>query len=127
MQAAVQGANPEIGALSARPPSGIYGYPPRQVLRARVSGSGLPHGAAARDLRQVTQGFAATLIARMSGDRACDINEEMRQQVIGKLKLSKAPSSWIDMVEHFKELDEKEESQMFGEALPPGLTLINNK
>ena len=82
----------------------------------------------AEDWKKTPQaGFAATLIARMSGDRACDINEEMRQQVIGKLKLSKAPSSWIDMVEHFKELDEKEESQMFGEALPPGLTLINNK
>ena len=82
----------------------------------------------AEDWKKTPQaGFAATLIARMSGDRAFDINEEMRQQVIGKLKLSKAPSSWIEMVEHFKELDEKEESQMFGEALPPGLTLINNK
>ena len=82
----------------------------------------------AEDWKKTPQaGFAATLIARMSGDRACDINEDMRQQVIGKLKLSKAPSSWIDMVEHFKELDEKEESHMFGEALPPGLTLINNK
>jgi hypothetical protein len=82
----------------------------------------------AEDWKKTPQaGFAATLIARMSGDRACDINEEMRQQVISKLKLSKAPGSWIEMVEHFKELDEKEESQMFGEALPPGLTLINNK
>ena len=82
----------------------------------------------AEDWKKTPQaGFAATLIARMSGDRACDINEDMRQQVISKLKLSKAPSSWIDMVENFKELDEKEESQMFGEALPPGLTLINNQ
>jgi hypothetical protein len=72
-------------------------------------------------------GFAATLIARMSGDRVCDIDKAMREQVITKLKLIKAPTSWIDMVEHFKELDKKEESQMFGEALPPGLTLINNK
>jgi hypothetical protein len=29
------------------------------------------------------------------------------------------------MVEHYKELDEKEEQQVFGEALPPGLKLIN--
>ncbi len=71
-------------------------------------------------------GFAATLIARMSGDRARDIDESVRQQIIAKLKLSKAPSSWIDMVEQVKELDEKEEKQIFGEALPPGLKLINN-
>jgi hypothetical protein len=71
-------------------------------------------------------GFAATLIARMSGDRARDIDESVRVQIIAKLKLSKAPSSWIEMVEHVKELDEKEEKQIFGEALPPGLKLINN-
>ncbi|MDD5580673.1 MAG: hsp70 family protein [Methylobacter sp.] len=77
------------------------------------------------DWKKIPQaGFAATLISRMSGDRARDIDEKMRRQVIEKLKLNKAPSSWIDMVEHVKELDEKEEKQVFGEALPPGLKLI---
>ena len=71
-------------------------------------------------------GFAATLIARMSGDRARDIDDSVRLQIIAKLKLSKAPSSWIEMVEQVKELDEKEEKQIFGEALPPGLKLLNN-
>ncbi|MGR9013397.1 MAG: Hsp70 family protein [Gammaproteobacteria bacterium] len=78
------------------------------------------------DWKKIPQaGFAATLIARMSGDRARDIDETMRLQIIEKLKLSKAPASWIDMVEQQKELDEKEEKQIFGEALPPGLKLIN--
>ena len=80
----------------------------------------------AADWKKIPQaGFAATLIARMSGDRARDIDETMRMQIIEKLKLSKAPASWIDMVEQMKELDEKEEKQVFGEALPPGLKLIN--
>lgn len=78
------------------------------------------------DWKKIPQaGFAATLIARMSGDRARDIDDAMRLQVIEKLKLGKAPASWIDMVEQFRELDEKEEKQIFGEALPPGLKLIN--
>jgi len=78
------------------------------------------------DWKKIPQaGFAATLIARMSGDRARDIDEAMRLQVIEKMKLSKAPASWVDMVEQVKELDEKEEKQIFGEALPPGLKLIN--
>ncbi|MGZ5025952.1 MAG: Hsp70 family protein [Methylobacter sp.] len=78
------------------------------------------------DWKKIPQaGFAATLIARMSGDRARDLDDAMRLQVVEKLKLSKAPTSWIEMVEQFKELDEKEEKQIFGEALPPGLKLIN--
>lgn len=80
----------------------------------------------AEDWKKTPQaGFAATLIARMSGDRARDIDENMRRQIIEKLKSSKAPASWIEMVEQLKELDEKEEKQIFGEALPPGLKLIN--
>lgn len=70
-------------------------------------------------------GFAATLMARMSGDRARDVDPEIRDQVITRLKNSKLPVSWIAMVESVKELDAAEEKQMFGEALPPGLTLIN--
>jgi molecular chaperone DnaK (HSP70) len=78
------------------------------------------------DWKKTSQaGFAAALMARMSGDRARDLDETVRQQIIEKLKLSKAPASWIDMVEQLKELDEKEEKQIFGEALPPGLKLIN--
>ncbi len=70
-------------------------------------------------------GFAATLIARMSGDRARDISNEMRTQVLEKLKLSKSPASWLEMVESVKELSEKEEKQIFGEALPSGLKLVS--
>jgi molecular chaperone DnaK (HSP70) len=70
-------------------------------------------------------GFAATLMARMSGDRTRDIGDALRLAILEKLKLSKAPVSWLDMVEQVKELDEKDEKQIFGEALPPGLKLIN--
>ncbi|MDD1612670.1 MAG: molecular chaperone DnaK, partial [Methylococcaceae bacterium] len=78
------------------------------------------------DWKKIPQaGFAATLIARMSGDRARDVEEEARKQVVEKLRLTKAPAAWIDLVETYKELDEKEEQQIFGEALPPGLKLIN--
>ncbi len=77
------------------------------------------------DWKKIPQaGFAATLIARMSGDRARDIDENLRQQVLAKLNSSKAPCSWVDMVASVKQLDAAEEKQVFGEALPPGLTLI---
>ncbi|MDQ7091872.1 MAG: Hsp70 family protein [Methylococcales bacterium] len=68
--------------------------------------------------------FAATLISRKSGDRVRDIDDDLRAKVIAQLKSSKAPVSWVSMVEEFKQLDEKEEKQIFGEALPPGLKLL---
>ena len=71
-------------------------------------------------------GFAATLLARKSGDRARDIDDAMREQVINKLKANKSPVSWIELVEQVKELDEREEKQLFGEALPPGLKLLKS-
>ncbi len=78
------------------------------------------------DWKKIPQaGFAATMIARMSGDRAREIDDELRAQIVDKLRLSKAPNAWIKMVETFQELDEKEEKQIFGEALPPGLKLVN--
>jgi len=78
------------------------------------------------DWKKIPQAaFAATLIARMTGDRANDINADIQNQVLDKLKSSKAPESWVAMVESVKELDAAEEKQMFGEALPPGLSLIN--
>jgi molecular chaperone DnaK (HSP70) len=69
--------------------------------------------------------FAAALMCRKTGDRTRDTDEALRLKIIAKLKLSKTPDAWLEIVEHHKELDEKEESQFFGEALPPGLKLIS--
>jgi molecular chaperone DnaK (HSP70) len=80
------------------------------------------------DWKKIPQaGFAATLITRMSGDRSLDIEAATRQQIIEKLKASKAPGSWLIMVEQVKELNAAEEKQIFGEALPPGLKLIGSR
>ncbi len=77
------------------------------------------------DWKKIPQaGFAATLISRMSGDRNRDIDNDLRLRIIEQLKLAKAPASWLDMIEQVKELNEAEEKQIFGEALPPGLKLI---
>jgi len=74
--------------------------------------------------KQAQAGFAATLLSRRCDDRARDIDDELRKRVLDKLKQSKAPASWQEMVAEFKVLDEQQEKQMFGEALPPGLKLI---
>jgi molecular chaperone DnaK (HSP70) len=74
--------------------------------------------------KQPQAGFAATLLARCCADRSRDIDDQLRMQVLEKLKQSKSPPSWQEMVAEFKALDEQQEKQIFGEALPPGLRLI---
>jgi len=68
--------------------------------------------------------FATVLMSRMSGDRSRDIDEEWRLKIIEKLTIAKAPTSWVEMLEQVKELDEKETKRVFGEGLPPGLKLL---
>ncbi len=75
--------------------------------------------------KQPQAAFAATLLARRCDDRARDIDDDLRLQVINKLKQAKAPASWLDMVESFRQLDAQQEKQMFGEALPPGLKILD--
>ncbi len=111
-----------VGRIGARIP--FHGSS-HNVVSAEIVEKWLPQ-LLNEDWKKTPQiGFAATLMARMSGDRARDISDETRVQVLEKLKVSKAPASWFEMVESVKELSEKEEKQIFGEALPSGLKLVS--
>ncbi|MDG4557774.1 MAG: hsp70 family protein [Candidatus Contendobacter sp.] len=68
--------------------------------------------------------FAATLLARLSGDRERDLDEASRARVLQRLRAAKAPATWLRMVEEVVELDEADAGRVFGEALPPGLRLV---
>ena len=68
--------------------------------------------------------FAATLLARMSGDRERDLDARQRQRVAQRLRAIKAPESWIHMVSEVTQLDAADESRIFGDSLPPGLRLL---
>ncbi len=110
-----------VGRIGSRVP--FYGSS-HNVIPVEIATVWLEHLLSV-DWKKIPQAcFAATLIARMSGDRARDIEESIRSKVVEKLKQSKAPSSWTGMVEELTQLDEKEEKHIFGEALPPGLKLI---
>ena len=69
-------------------------------------------------------GYAAAHLARMTGDRTRDVNEELRADILRRLVASGAPSNWIAMVRELVQLDQADEKRMLGEALPPGLKLI---
>ncbi|MBR7635360.1 Hsp70 family protein [Janthinobacterium lividum] len=69
--------------------------------------------------------FAATHLARMTGDRSRDIGDELRTTILARLKAVGAPPLWQAMVSEVTQLDEASTKRMLGEALPPGLKLIN--
>ncbi len=69
--------------------------------------------------------FAATMLSRMSGDRARDLPAAQRAEVAQRLRLAKAPEVWVAMVEAITELDRAAEQQVFGESLPAGLRLVH--
>ena len=68
--------------------------------------------------------FAATHLARMTGDRSRDIADDLRSTILARLKAVGAPPLWQAMVSEVTQLDEAVTRRMLGEALPPGLKLI---
>jgi hypothetical protein len=63
-------------------------------------------------------------LARMTGQRALDVDETIRARVLDTLKEVRVPSHWPEMVEKVIEMDAGDRGQLFGESLPIGLRLI---
>ncbi|WP_321891079.1 Hsp70 family protein [Paraburkholderia tropica] len=68
--------------------------------------------------------FAATQIARMTGDRSRDLDPGVRDTVLRRLEHGNAPPAWIEMVREVVTLDNADTGRVFGEALPAGLKLM---
>ncbi len=68
--------------------------------------------------------FAASLLARRTGDRERDVSEELRKLVLLQLKQAKAPLSFSQMVKEVAELSAEDQKRLLGESLPPGLKLV---
>jgi hypothetical protein len=68
--------------------------------------------------------FALSQIARLSGDRARDLDPSLRDAVMGRLRSLGADEAHIAPVREFQEMGRAQQSQAFGEALPVGLRLV---
>jgi molecular chaperone DnaK (HSP70) len=67
--------------------------------------------------------FAVAQLARLSGDRARDLDEELRGRAAAALEKLHAPPEWARAIREVTALGEKDEQRVFGEALPLGLHL----
>jgi hypothetical protein len=68
--------------------------------------------------------FCLSQLARLTGQRALDIDDQHRDAVRTVLKSLKVPESWVKMIDEVVEMEGAEQSQMFGESLPIGLRLL---
>lgn len=74
--------------------------------------------------RNETAMFAAVQMARMTGDRARDLPDAIRAQVLEKMRSSGAPERWMTMVEQVVQMEAEDHKRSLGDSLPPGLVLL---
>lgn len=71
-----------------------------------------------------TSMFAAVQIARMTADRARDLPDTVRAQVLDKMRSSGAPERWVAMVDQVVQMEAEDQKRSLGDSLPPGLVLL---
>ncbi|MCS6898263.1 MAG: hypothetical protein RMJ98_00805, partial [Myxococcales bacterium] len=111
-----------LGRLGARIPvyAGAHlALPPRvvepwleELLRARWN-------------ELTSAALAAVRMARCTGDRARDVSERLRGEVVKRLEAIKARAEWVKAVKEVVEEGEAERAEAFGESLPVGLRLLS--
>ncbi len=113
-----------LGRIGARVP--LYGpantvVPPEKASRwARV----LLDRAFAEGREAADATFALGQLARISGDRARDLDEPLRAEVIARMEALGADEGAIRPVREFAEIEANQQGQALGDALPTGLRLI---
>jgi molecular chaperone DnaK (HSP70) len=71
--------------------------------------------------------FPLAQLARRSGDRARDVGDAVRAQVLSVLAAARAPEETVRAVREVAVASEAEESRIFGESLPAGLRLVEDR
>jgi len=110
-----------LGRLGAR--QALYGSV-HQVVPPEVAGRWLQALLATDWKKLEPAAFAATQIARLTGDRSRDLTDDLRQSVLARLAAINASATWSNQVRNVVALDKADERRAFGESLPAGLRLI---
>ena len=114
-----------LGRLGARVL--LYGPANASVPRATAERwiEALLGRAAAPGRESADMAFALGQLARVSGDRARDIDEELRTLVLARLAELGAEETSLRSVREYHELETEQQGQALGDALPVGLRLVS--
>jgi hypothetical protein len=69
--------------------------------------------------------LAVAQMARLSGDGDRDISDELRRALVERMRETECPESLLSLLLGVKVLQESERAQMYGDALPTGLRLVD--
>ncbi|MBL8951042.1 MAG: hsp70 family protein [Myxococcaceae bacterium] len=67
--------------------------------------------------------FAVAQLARLTGDRARDVSDEVRARAVQALSSAKVPAHWVTMLTEVVQLSAADEARALGDTLPQGLSL----
>jgi hypothetical protein len=67
--------------------------------------------------------FAATQLARLTGDRARDLDDALRARTVAALQAADAPATWAQMLTEVVMLAPADEALALGDTLPIGLRM----
>lgn len=109
-----------LGRMGARVP--LYGSP-HQALPAAAAETWLAWLSQAQVRGVDGAAFAMAQIARRTGDRALDVSDAGREQVLEVLQTAGGPASWAKMVREVTVLERSDEARALGDTLPVGLAL----
>jgi molecular chaperone DnaK (HSP70) len=70
-------------------------------------------------------GFAVAQIARLSGDRTRDLDDDVRKRAMDTLRAAGASESWLRMLTEVVVLETADEARVLGDTLPAGLRLAS--
>ncbi|MGI8978134.1 MAG: Hsp70 family protein [Pirellulaceae bacterium] len=108
-----------LGRIGARVP--VYG-PLNTIVAPREAGLWAERILDACESDATTL-FALVQIARRTHDRYRDLPESLRDRVLAWLDRATAPPHAMELVRSGGQLDEQEQSRVFGESLPKGLRI----
>jgi len=109
-----------LGRLGARVP--LFGSS-HQTVAAEQASAWLEL-LLAKGIRDVDgAAFAVVQLARRTGDRTRDLDEDLRGQASDALRAAKAPDRWLQVVNEVVALEAEDEARALGDTLPAGLTV----
>ena len=110
-----------LGRIGARVP--LYGS--AHVVVSRAHAEAWLRAVLALDWRVIEPAaFAATMLARRSGDRARDVDDALASETARRLGAHGAPELWAKLTEEVAVLGADTVARLLGESLPPGLSLV---
>ena len=117
----------EVWAFSRIGARALIHGPANCVVRREVATRWIEHLLHEEWRNPETLGFAVVQLARCTGDRSRDLDEDVRQKVADRLRPLPTGERWAKQVLEVVTLETREQAQILDESLPVGLRIRNEE